>query len=105
VITFVYALGAVFGVAGGILFGAYYNRIDVGMGFIGTLNAFTATIIGGIGSIWGAFAGGLLLGVVQALVTGYLGGSLLNTVTFALLIMFLLLKPNGLAGVKVVNRL
>jgi len=105
VITFVYALGAVFGVAGGILFGAYYNRIDVGMGFLGTLNAFTATIIGGIGSTWGAFAGGLLLGVVQALVTGYLGGGLLNTVTFVLLILFLLLKPNGLAGVKVVNRL
>lgn len=105
VVTFVYALGAVFGVAGGILYGAYYNRIDVAMGFVGTLNAFTATIIGGIGSTWGAFAGGLLLGVVQALVTGYLGGSLLNTVTFVLLILFLLFRPNGLAGVKVVNRL
>lgn len=105
VVVFVYALGAVFGVAGGILYGAYYNRLAVTMGFVGTLNAFTATIIGGIGSIWGAFAGGLLLGVVQAIVTGYLGGAMLNTVTFSVLIVFLLLRPNGIAGVKVANRL
>ena len=62
------------------------------------MNAFTATIIGGIGSIWGAFAGGILLGVVQAITTGYLGGSMLNTVTFVVLVGFLLLRPNGIAG-------
>ena len=105
VIVTVYVLGAVFGVAGGILYGAYYNSLSVTMGFSGTLNAFTATVIGGIGSVWGAFAGGLLLGVVQAMATGYVSSALLNTVTFALLIVFLLFRPTGIAGVRVAYRL
>lgn len=105
VVVFVYVLGALFGVVGGILYGAYYNSISITMGFSGTLNAFTATVIGGIGSVWGAFAGGLLLGVVQALVTGYVSSALLNTVTFALLVGFLLVRPVGIAGVRVANRL
>jgi len=105
VVVTVYVLGALFGVVGGILYGAYYNTLSVTMGFSGTLNAFTATVIGGIGSVWGAFAGGLLLGVVQAMVTGYVSSALLNTVTFALLVAFLLLRPTGIAGVHVANRL
>lgn len=104
VIVTVYVLGAVFGVVGGILYGAYYNSLSITMGFAGTLNAFTATVIGGIGSVWGAFAGGLLLGVVQAMVTGYVSSALLNTVTFLLLIAFLLLRPTGIAGVQAVQR-
>jgi branched-chain amino acid transport system permease protein len=74
------------------------------MGFAGTLNAFTATVIGGIGSVWGAFAGGLLLGVLQSMVTGYVSSALLNTVTFTLLIVFLLFRPTGIAGVQVASR-
>jgi branched-chain amino acid transport system permease protein len=105
VVVFVYVLGAVFGVVGGILYGAYYNTISVTMGFSGTLNAFTATVIGGIGSVWGAFAGGLVLGIVQAMVTGYVSSALLNTVTFGLLVAFLLFRPTGIAGVKAANRL
>lgn len=105
VIVSVYVLGAVLGVVGGILYGAYYGSISVTMGFAGTLNAFTATVIGGIGSIWGPFIGGILLGVIQAFVTGYVDSSLMNTVTFGLLIVFLLARPHGIAGIKAVNRL
>ncbi|UVK37886.1 branched-chain amino acid ABC transporter permease [Mesorhizobium sp. AR10] len=104
VVVTVYVLGALFGVVGGILYGAYYNTLSVTMGFSGTLNAFTATVIGGIGSVWGAFAGGLLLGVLQAMVTGYVSSALLNTVTFTLLIAFLLFRPTGIAGVHVASR-
>jgi branched-chain amino acid transport system permease protein len=104
VVVTVYVLGALFGVVGGILYGAYYNTLSVTMGFSGTLNAFTATVIGGIGSVWGAFAGGLLLGVLQAMVTGYVSSALLNTVTFGLLIAFLLFRPTGIAGVHVASR-
>jgi branched-chain amino acid transport system permease protein len=104
VVVTVYVLGALFGVVGGILYGAYYNTLSVTMGFSGTLNAFTATVIGGIGSVWGAFAGGLLLGVLQAMVTGYVSSALLNTVTFGLLIAFLLFRPTGIAGVQVASR-
>lgn len=105
VIVFVYALGAAFGVIGGVMYGAYYNAISVTMGFSGTLNAFTATVIGGIGSVWGAFLGGIVLGVVQAFVTGYVSSALLNTVTFSILVAFLLVRPTGIVSVKAVNRL
>lgn len=103
-IIFVYALGAAFGVVAGILYGGYYGSISVTMGFAGTLNAFTATIIGGIGSIWGPFLGGLVLGILQALVTGYINSALVNTVTFLLLVVFLLVRPNGISGVQVLRR-
>jgi branched-chain amino acid transport system permease protein len=105
IVVSVYVLGAIFGVIGGILYGAYYGSISITMGFAGTLNAFTATVIGGIGSIWGPFLGGLLLGTIQSLVTGYVSSALLNTVTFVALIFFLLVRPNGLAGLRSVNRL
>lgn len=104
VVVSVYVLGALFGVVGGILYGAYYNSLSVTMGFAGTLNAFTATVIGGIGSVWGAFAGGLLLGLLQAMVTGYVSSALLNTVTFVLLIAFLLFRPTGIAGMQLASR-
>jgi branched-chain amino acid transport system permease protein len=62
IIMLVYFMGSFLGVASGILFGFYFNTISINMGFIGTLKAWTAAIIGGIGSIQGAFVGGLLLG-------------------------------------------
>jgi branched-chain amino acid transport system permease protein len=104
IVIFVYGLGAAFGVLGGVLYSGYYGSISVTMGFAGTLNAFTATIIGGIGSIWGPFWGGLALGLLQAMVTGYVDSALVNTVTFLVLIAFLLLRPNGLSGLKIVRR-
>lgn len=105
IIVFVYALGGALGVIGGIIYGAYYGNVSLTMGFAGTLNAFTATIIGGMGSIWGPFLGGLLLGVTQAMVTGYISSSLLNTVTFVLLTAFLLIRPRGLLGQASTHRL
>lgn len=105
IIVFVYALGGALGVVGGIIYGAYYGNVSLTMGFAGTLNAFTATIIGGMGSIWGPFIGGLLLGVTQSMVTGYISSSLLNTVTFVLLTAFLLVRPRGLLGQASTHRL
>lgn len=105
VVLSVFMVGAALGVVGGILYGAYYGNVSLNMGFYGTLYAFTASIIGGIGSIWGPFFGGLVLGVLHALVAGYIDAALLNSVTFAVLCAFLLLKPTGLAGVAVENRL
>jgi len=87
-----------------VLFAAYYNSVYVTMGFTGTLNAFTAAVIGGIGSISGSFIGGMLLGLVQALGTGYIASGYANTVTFVVLIALLLFRPNGLLGKAVINR-
>jgi branched-chain amino acid transport system permease protein len=94
-------LGAVLGVASGILFSSYYNIVYISMGFAGTLKAFTATVIGGIGNLHGAFIGGLLLGVVEMLAAGYISSAAKDTVAFVLLILFLLFRPTGLFGVRI----
>ena len=101
VIMMVYGLGAVLGVASGILFSSYYNIVYISMGFAGTLKAFTATVIGGIGNLHGAFIGGLLLGMVEMLAAGYISSAARDTVAFVLLILFLLFRPTGLFGVRV----
>jgi branched-chain amino acid transport system permease protein len=94
----VYAIGGGIGVIGGVLFAAYYNATYVGMGFTGTMNAFAAAVLGGIGSLPGAFVGGLLLGVIQALAVGYVASGYENTASFLVLIAVLILRPNGLFG-------
>lgn len=104
IVSSVYALGSMLGLISGVLFAAYYNSVYVTMGFTGTLNAFTAAVIGGIGSISGSFIGGMLLGLVQALGTGYIASGYANTVTFVVLIALLLFRPNGLLGKAVINR-
>jgi len=104
IVSSVYVIGAMLGLISGVLFACYYNSVYVAMGFTGTLNAFTAAVIGGIGSIGGGFAGGLLLGVIQALGVGYIGSGYQNTVTFAVLIALLLVRPNGLFGRARINR-
>jgi branched-chain amino acid transport system permease protein len=100
----VYAMGSVLGVVGGVLFAAYYNTVFVGMGFSGTLSAFTAAVIGGIGSIKGSFIGGLALGVIQAIAVGSISSGYMNAITFVILIVFLLVRPLGLVGRAEVSR-
>lgn len=103
-VALVYAVGSMLGVVAGVLFAAYYNTVYVGMGFAGTLNAFTAAVIGGIGSIKGSFIGGLSLGVVQALAVGFISSGYMNAITFVVLIVFLIVRPLGLAGKAEVSR-
>ena len=104
IVSSVYALGSFLGVLAGVLFAAYYSTVYVGMGFTGTLNAFTAAVIGGIGSIKGSFIGGLTLGVVQALAAGFLSSGYMNAITFVILILFLIARPRGVVGRAEVSR-
>ena len=104
IVSSVYAFASVLGVVAGVLFAAYYNSAYVGMGFVGTLNAFTAAVIGGIGSISGAFVGGLLLGLLQTFATGYISDGYTNAITFGILILLLVLRPQGLFGTAQVRR-
>ena len=97
-VSSVYAVGAALGLISGVLFAAYYNSVYVTMGLTGTLNAFTAAVLGGIGSIGGSFAGGLALGLLQSLGAGYISSGYQNTITFLVLIVVLLLRPNGMFG-------
>lgn len=99
------SIGAIFMLAGGlagcagILLGLKYNVYPT-MGNIG-LKAFIASVIGGLGSLHGAIAGALLLGIIEVLVSGYIDSGLKDLISFSLLIIILLVKPNGLFGIDI----
>jgi branched-chain amino acid transport system permease protein len=88
------ALAGVAGVMGGLLF----NQVTPTIGFIAGLKAFTASVVGGIGSIPGAMLGGLLIGVAESFITGYISSTYTNLLVFALLIAVMLIRPSGLLG-------
>ena len=88
------ALAGVAGVMGGLLF----NQVTPTIGFIVGLKAFTAAVVGGIGSLPGAMLGGLLIGVAESMITGYISSTYTNLLVFAFLIVVMLVRPSGLLG-------
>jgi branched-chain amino acid transport system permease protein len=98
VISITFVLGAALAAVAGVLLGMYYGVINPYLGFMAGLKAFTAAVLGGIGSIPGAVLGGLLLGVVEALTAGYLSTEYKDVMAFALLIFVLLFMPTGILG-------
>ncbi len=97
-ISFTFAIGSALAGAGGVLVGVYYNSIDPLMGMMPGLKAFVAAVFGGIGSIPGAMIGGLSIGVIETLVSGYGSSMYRDAAVFAFLIVILILKPSGLLG-------
>ncbi|MEO6079974.1 MAG: branched-chain amino acid ABC transporter permease [Steroidobacteraceae bacterium] len=98
VISFTFALGSAMAAAGGILYATNYPSIDPLMGTLPGLKAFVAAVLGGIGNIAGAAVGGLVLGLVETSVVALGGSTYRDAVAFAVLILILLLRPNGLLG-------
>jgi branched-chain amino acid transport system permease protein len=98
VITFV--LGAALAGVAGVLFAFYNQQVSPFIGFLPGLKAFTAAVIGGIGSIPGAMFGGLFLGVVETVMPGLLGLSsqLKDVFAFGLLVLVLVFRPSGFFG-------
>lgn len=97
-ISFTFAIGSALAGAGGVLVGIYYNSIDPLMGMMPGLKAFVAAVFGGIGSIPGAMIGGMSIGVLETLVSGYGNSMYRDAFVFAFLIIILILKPSGLLG-------
>ena len=97
-ISIVYFIGGLLGVIGGILYSTSYNAVSLAMGFRGTIIAFTAAIIGGIGSLSGALVGGMLLGICENFVGVYISSAYRDPITFLFLIVILLIKPTGIMG-------
>ncbi len=97
-ISFTFAIGSAFAGAAGVLVGIYYNSIDPLMGIMPGLKAFVAAVFGGIGSIPGAMIGGLAIGVMETLVSGYGNSMYRDAAVFAFLIIILIFKPAGLLG-------
>jgi branched-chain amino acid transport system permease protein len=98
VISFTFALGSALAAAGGILYAANYPAIDPLMGTLPGLKAFVAAVLGGIGNITGAALGGLVIGLVETGVVAAGGSTYRDAVAFAVLILILLLRPDGLLG-------
>jgi len=98
IIQLTFLLGSALAGAAGILVGLSNPKIDPLMGLMPGLKAFVAAVLGGIGSIPGAMLGGLLLGVVETLVAGYLSSTYRDAIAFVILIAILLYRPSGLFG-------
>ncbi|QDR83065.1 branched-chain amino acid ABC transporter permease [Sporomusa termitida] len=98
VISFTFGVGSALAAAAGVLVGIYYNSIDPLMGIMPGLKAFVAAVLGGIGSIPGAMLGGTMLGVIEALVSGFWSSTFRDAVAFGILIIILLWRPTGLLG-------
>ncbi len=105
VISLVFFLGAGLGGVAGLMVGMYYGQIDFTMGWSYGLKAFTAAILGGIGNIPGAMLGGLLLGVIEALGASYLAMAWKDAIAFFVLILILIIRPTGLLGERVADKL
>ena len=86
---------------GSVVYALYVNTISYQMGFQNGLYAFTAAVLGGIGNIPGAVLGGLVIGLVQALGTAYIGATWTSAIVFAVLIVILVFRPSGLLGARV----
>ena len=97
-VTFV--IGSILAGAGGVLYATYYPSVEPMMGYIPGLKAFVAAVLGGIGSVPGAMAGGVLLGVAETMVKAYVSSQYADAISYCILILILLVKPTGLFGKK-----
>jgi branched-chain amino acid transport system permease protein len=84
----------------GVLAAVYYNAVNAGMGFAAGLKGFTAAVFGGITSIPGAILGGYLLGIIENLSVKFMASGYRDLVSYLILIIFLLFRPNGILGKK-----
>ena len=104
VVSLVFLIGPALGGAAGLLVGLYYGQVNFTMGWIYGMKAFTASILGGIGNIPGAMVGGLLLGVIEALGAAYLSIAWKDALAFCVLILILIVRPTGLLGERVAEK-
>jgi branched-chain amino acid transport system permease protein len=98
IIAITFALGSALAAAAGVLIGMQIPKIDPLMGIMYGLKAFVAAVLGGIGSIPGAVLGGLLIGTSEVMVVGYLSSTYREAIAFGILILVLILRPQGLLG-------
>jgi len=101
IVVLVFLVGSALGGAAGILVGLLFTQVDYYVGFQAGLKGFTAAVLGGIGSIYGAMLGGILLGLTESLAVTFFPSAYKDVVAFAILIIVLIFRPWGLVGEKV----
>ena len=112
IITITFLLGAAMAAVAGVLIAANYSIAHFYMGFLPGLKAFTAAVLGGIGNLYGAMLGGIVLGLVESFGAGYIsdmtggfiGSNYQDIFAFAVLILVLIFRPSGLLGERVADR-
>ena len=97
-ISMTFAIGSALAAIAGVLLCSFNTTLMPTTGSMPGIKAFTAAVFGGIGSIPGAFLGGLLLGIIEAIAKAYISNQLANSIVFAVLIIVLLVRPAGLLG-------
>jgi len=98
VISNTFIIGSALAAVGGILIASHVGRINFFIGFIAGIKAFTAAVLGGIGSIPGAVLGALILGWTESFATGYIASDYEDVFAFALLVLILIFRPSGILG-------
>ncbi len=104
IITFTFVLGSTLAAAAGVLVALQNPKIDPLMGIMPGLKAFVAAVLGGIGNIPGAVIGGLVMGVAEVMVVAYLSPTYRDAIAFVLLIVILLVRPAGILGKHVAEK-
>lgn len=112
VIVATFAIGAALAAIAGVMWGANYSSAQFAMGFVPGLKAFSAAVLGGIGNIYGAMVGGILLGLIESFGAGYigtltdgmLGSNYQDIFAFIVLIIVLMVRPAGIMGERVADR-
>lgn len=97
-ISMTFVIGALLAAIAGFMVTLYYGVVDFFMGFLAGMKAFTAAVLGGIGSLPGAMVGGLLIGMIESFWGGYVNAQYKDVAVFAILMLVLLVRPNGLFG-------
>ena len=98
VISATFIIGSVLAAIGGVLIASHIGQINFAIGFLAGIKAFTAAVLGGIGSVPGAVLGSLLLGWTESFATGYIASDYEDVFAFALLVLILIFRPAGLLG-------
>ena len=98
VISMTFIIGSALAAIGGVLVASYIGQVNFYIGFLAGVKAFTAAVLGGIGSIPGAVIGGLVLGLTESFAAGYISSGYEDVFAFGLLVLILILKPSGIMG-------
>lgn len=105
IISLTFVIGAALAAVAGVLLGMQYGVANPFIGFIAGLKAFTAAVLGGIGSIPGAMLGALILGIAESMTAAYFSSEYKDVVSFGLLVLILLFRPTGLLGKPEVEKI
>jgi branched-chain amino acid transport system permease protein len=104
IISITFVIGSALAALGGLLIASHIGQINFFIGFIAGIKAFTAAVLGGIGSIPGAVLGSYVLGLTEAFATGYVSSDYEDVFAFSLLVLILIFRPSGLLGKAVVQK-